>query len=92
MSDNKEKILFKNLNKQLDNCILNGKRDFEELKKNDPLYVTKFRVGIYIEDMNSIWETYKNILENLNIDLKQDSVDLYIEKMMSLQRWYFLLK
>lgn len=88
--DSMEKLLLENFKYQIHNCSLNTKRDFEEQKNNDPLYITRFRFEKYIEDLNAILENERKILSILNIDLIQECIGAYKEELIGLQKWYYL--
>lgn len=84
-----ENLLLKNFETQINNCVINTKRDFEEQKKNDPLCVRRFRFEKYIQDLNDILTNENLILDHLNIDLLNECLNIYKEGLVSLQKWYF---
>lgn len=84
-----ENLLLKNFKTQINNCVINTKRDFEEQKKNDPLCVKRFRFEKYIQDLNDILTNENFILSHLNIDLLNECLNIYKEGLVSLQKWYF---
>lgn len=84
-----ENLLLKNFKTQINNCVINTKRDFEEQKKNDPLCVRRFRFEKYIQDLNDILTNENLILDHLNIDLLNECLNIYKEGLVSLQKWYF---
>lgn len=84
-----ENLLLKNFETQINNCVINTKRDFEEQKKNDPLCVRRFRFEKYIQDLNDILTNENLILDHLNIDLLNECLNIYKDGLVSLQKWYF---